>query len=352
MQVSRIVHALPVALGFLLPGPPAWAQGLARYRVTNDGEWFYQEPNGRRLARLARGAIVTGDPASSGDWMHVVLEGYIFATSVGPSPRPDFDLAVTHAPDENLRSSAGGALVAKLAEGFGLKKVGQDARWVHVTRDGWVQTSALALAPAVSATRTVSDSDTASAQGASTPAPRAGGDSTPAAAPSSGRAQAPRPTTLYRAPDGPEAGTVGAETPLRVLSRSGEWARVQLEGWVKTTELQDAPPGVQIGVSAAELRAEPQRYAGQVLRWTLQFIAVQKADDLRPDIPTGANYVLARGPLPERGFVYMIIPDGRLGAVQALAPLANIQVTVKVRQGRSRFLGNPVVELISLEASP
>src|SRR5712675_2278910 len=143
MQVSRIVHALPVALGLLLPGPPAWAQGLARFRVSNDGEWFYQEPNGRRLARLARGAIITGDPASSGDWMHVVLEGYIFATSVGPSPRPEFDLAVTHAPEENLRSAAGGALVAKLTEGFGLKKVGQDARWVHVTRDGWVLTSAL-----------------------------------------------------------------------------------------------------------------------------------------------------------------------------------------------------------------
>jgi hypothetical protein len=347
MQVSRIVHALPVALGFLLPGPPAWAQGLARYRVTNDGEWFYQEPDGRRLARLARGAIVAGG-ATRGTWTQVTLEGYIFATSVGPSPRPEFDLAVTRAPDENLRSSAGGALVAKLAEGFGLKKVGQDDRWVHVTRDGWVSTSALALVPDVSATRTVSDSD----QGSGTPGPRPGVDSTPAAAPSSGRAQAPRPTTLYRAPDGPEAGTVGAETPLRVLSRSGEWARVQFEGWVKTTELQDAPPGVQIGVSAAELRAEPQRYAGQVLRWTLQFIAVQKADDLRPDIPEGASYVLARGPLPERGFVYMIIPDGRLGAVQALAPLANIQVTVKVRQGRSRFLGNPVVELISLEASP
>jgi hypothetical protein len=347
MQVSRIVHALPVALGFLLPGPPAWAQGPARYRVTNDGEWFYQEPDGRRLARLARGAIVAGG-ATRGTWTQVTLEGYIFATSVGPSPRPEFDLAVTRAPDENLRSSAGGALVAKLAAGFGLKKVGQDDRWVHVTRDGWVSTSALALVPDVSATRTVSDSD----QGSGTPGPRPGGDSTPAAAPSAGRAQAPRPTTLYRAPDGPEAGTVGAETPLRVLSRSGEWARVQFEGWVKTTELQDAPPGVQIGVSAAELRAEPQRYAGQVLRWTLQFIAVQKADDLRPDIPTGANYVLARGPLPERGFVYMIIPDGRLGAVQALAPLANIQVTVKVRQGRSRFLGNPVVELISLEASP
>ena len=345
MQVSRIVHALPVALGFLLPGPPAWAQGPARYRVSNDGEWFYQEPDGRRLARLARGAIIVGG-VTRGTWTQVTLEGYIFATSVGPSPRPEFDLAVTHAPEENLRSSAGGALVARLAEGFGLKKVGQDDRWVHVTRDGWVSTSALALVPDVSATRTVSDSDTA--QGVLTPGPRPGVDSTPPPS----RQQPARPTTLYRAPDGPESGTVAAETPLRVIGRSGEWARVQIEGWVRATELQATPPGVQIGVSAAELRAEPQRYAGQVLRWTVQFIAVQKADDLRPDIPAGASYVLARGPLPERGFVYVIIPDGRLGAVQALAPLANIQVTVKVRQGRSRYLGNPVVDLISLEATP
>jgi len=96
--------------------------------------------------------------------MQVTLEGWIFATSVGPSPRPEFDLAVTKVPEENLRSSAGGALVAKLAEGFGLKKVGQDDRWVHVTRDGWVSTSALAVVPDVSATRTV-DSDTASRGG-------------------------------------------------------------------------------------------------------------------------------------------------------------------------------------------
>jgi len=284
MQVSRILYALPVVLGLAAP-PPVAAQG--RYRVT-------------------------------------------------------------HAPEENLRSSAGGALVAKLAEGFGLKKVDQDDRWVHVTRLGWVSTSALAVVLDVSATRTVSDSD----QGGGTPGPRPGADTTPAAAPTASRQQPARATTLYRAPDGPEAGTVTAETPLRVLGRTGEWTRVQIEGWVKATELQTAPPGVQVGVSAAELRAEPQRYAGQVLRWTLQFIAVQKADDLRPDIPAGATYVLARGPLPERGFVYVIVPDARLASIQALAPLATIQVTARVRQGRSRYLGNPVVDLISLEASP
>jgi hypothetical protein len=347
MQVSQIFRALPVVL--CLAAPVA-AQG--RYRVSNDGEWFYQEPGGRRLARLARGAIVGGGE-TRGDWMHVTLEGWIFATSVGPSPRPEFDLAVTRAPDENLRSSAGGALVAKLAEGFGLKRVGAADRWVHVTRDGWVQTSALVPIPDVTATRTVDSTAAATSQGGLTPGPRPGVPADTGTAPAGGtRAQSARATTLYRAPDGPEAGSVNAETPLRVLGRSGDWARVQLEGWVKSAELQAAPAGVLVGVSAAELRAEPQRYAGQVLRWTLQFIAVQKADDLRPDIPNDATYVLARGPLPERGFVYVIIPDAKLAAVQALAPLANIQVTARVRQGRSRYLGNPVVDLISLEASP
>ena len=343
MQVSQIVRALPVVLCL---ATPIAAQG--RYRVTNDGEWFYQEPSGRRLARLARGAIVGGG-VTRGDFMQVTLEGWIFATSVGPSPRPDFDLAVTRAPEENLRSSAGGALVAKLAEGFGLKRVGQDDRWVHVTRDGWVSTSALTLVPDVSATRTATPADSVANQGGLTPGRSPGGVADTSVPP---RQQPARPTTLFRAPDGPEAGTVSAETPLRVLGRTGDWARVQVEGWVRATELQAAPPGVQVGVSAAELRAEPQRYAGQVLRWTLQYIAVQKADDLRPDIPAGATYVLARGPLPERGFVYVIVPDGRLASIQALAPLATIQVTARVRQGRSRYLGNPVVDLISLETSP
>jgi hypothetical protein len=346
-----MVRALPVVLCLFSPLTlkDAGAQGGGHYRVSNDGEWFRLEANGRRLARLARGAIVTaGAGPTSGDWMQVTLDGYIFATSVGPSPRPDFDLVVTRAPDENLRSSPGGALVAKLAEGFGLKRVGQEDRWVRVTRDGWVLRSGLAPIPDVAATRTASPQDSGATQGVLTPGPRPGADSAPIP-PLPARAQPARVTTLYRAPDGPEAGSLAAETPLRVLSRTGDWARVQVEGWVKGTDLQAAPPGVLVGVSAAELRAEPQRYAGQVLRWTLQFIAVQKADDLRPDIPPGGTYLLARGPLPERGFVYVIVPDSKAAAVAGLAPLATLQVTARVRTGRSRFLGNPVVELIQLE---
>ena len=325
------------------------APAQTRYRLATNDAWLHHEPAGRRLARFARGAVVAGG-ATRDDWVQVTLDGWIFATSVGPSNRPDFDLLVTKSPNENLRATPGGTIVAELAQGFGLQQLAQDSarRWVHVTRSGWVPRSALTpLAPDVVATRTTDSAGSDTAQRA--PGPRPAGTAV-----DSTRAQPVRMTTLYRAPDGPEAGTIAAETPLRVLSRNGEWARVQYEGWVKVGEIQSAPSGVLVGVTAAELRAEPQRYAGQVVRWRVEFIAVQRADDLRPDIPSGATYVLARGPLPERGFVYIIVPDTRLAAVSALTPLTTISVTARVRNGRSRYLGNPVVELVSLEegASP
>jgi hypothetical protein len=347
MQVSRFIPALLAALSLATP-PFTVAQGAMRYRVNADNTWFYQDVAGRRIARLARGSIVAAG-ATRNDWLQVTLDGWIFATSVGPSERPDFDLLVTHAPNENLRAAPAGPLIAELAQGFGLKRAGSDSagsRWVHVTRTGWVQRGTLVPIADVVATRTA-DTNQASdtAQGGPPPGPSPG-DTTRV---DSTRAQPMRVTTLYRAPDGPEAGTISQDTPVRVLSRNGEWTRVQYEGWVKDGDLQVAPAGVMVGVTAAELRAEPQRYVGQTLRWRLEFIAIQKADELRPDIPTGASYVLARGPLPERGFVYIVVPENRLAAFRALTPLVEMQITARVRNGRSRYLGNPVVDLISLE---
>ena len=352
MQVSQIVPALLVVAGLGglrgLAAPAASAQGASRYRVTADNTWFFTDVAGRRIARLAPGAVVTSAGATRNDWIQVTLEGWIFGTSVGPSDRPDFDLLVTRSPIENLRAAPAGPLVAELAQGFGLKRFGapsdSGSRWLHVRRDGWVQRSALAPIADVVATRTTDALTDSVENGAQAPTARSGADPV-----DSSRAQPVHMTTLYRTPDGPEAGTLAAEIPLRVLSRNGEWTRVQFEGWVKGGELQAAPAGVLVGVTAAELRAEPQRYVGQVLRWRLEFIAIQKADELRPDIPAGSSYVLGRGPLPERGFVYVIVSDSKLPAFHALTPLATIQVTARVRNGRSRYLGNPVVELISLE---
>src|SRR4029077_3232053 len=106
--------------------------------------WFYQEPGGKRLARVARGAIVVGGESQDA-WQGVTLEGWIFATSGGATPRAGYDLAVSRAPEENLRSAPAGALIGKLPQGFLLNKVaeGTAGRWVHVTRAGWLEKSAI-----------------------------------------------------------------------------------------------------------------------------------------------------------------------------------------------------------------
>ncbi|HEV2751817.1 MAG TPA: hypothetical protein VGV12_14945 [Gemmatimonadales bacterium] len=380
MQSSRAFRALPVVLWLVTP--PLLAS-QARYRVTTDGAWFYQEANGKRLARLARGAVLMAGDAQ-GNWQGVTLEGWIFSTSVGPTPRAGFDLAVTRAPEENLRSAPAGALIAKLPEGFVLSRVaeGSSGRWVHVTRSGWAERNDLEPVAQVVGSRTAaSDSDSGAAEPpptSSAPAPlsrappprppsggsTAGGHSVApsAASPDTGlsptapvdptRVESARRTVLYRAPEGQPAGTLAPSAPLRVLGKSGDWTRVELEGWVKSADLQIAPPGVLVGVTAAELRTDPQRYAGQVLRWTLQFISTQKADELRPEMPNGATYLLARGPLPERGFVYLVVPDAKRSQLDGITPLATVQVTARVRVGRTRFLGNPVLDLISLETLP
>ncbi|MGH7538798.1 MAG: hypothetical protein ACREMF_09200 [Gemmatimonadales bacterium] len=350
MQSTHALRVLPVVV--LLAAPLA-AQGRAR--VITDGEWFHQAPAGRRLAQLEAGAIVERGTAS-GEWTPVTLDGWIFAPSVGPTTREGFDLAVTRAPAENLRVAPDGEVIARLTVGFVLDKVGEQRRWVHVRRQGWVRDASLAAV--TGAADTASAGSATSRRSPGTPGGRPGVSGAPQQPPDTSRAvdpsrvQSARPTTLFRVPDGPGDATLSTSAPLKVLGRTGEWTRVQLEGWVKTTDLQTAPSGVLLGVSAAELRAEPDRYAGQTLRWTLQVIAVRTADDLRPDIPTGATYVLARGPSPERGFVYVLVPTAQRAAVNALAPLATVQVTARVRTGRSRFIGNPVVELVSLEELP
>src|SRR3989475_576668 len=252
MQCSRALRLLPVVVSLAAP-----AAAQQRWRVTNDGAWFYQTVSGKRLARLARGAILSG--VAQDGAIAVTMEGWIFAASVGPTDRDGYNLAVTRA------------------------------------------------------------------------LPR-------------GRA------TVYPAPAGPPLGALSPGRPLRIVSRSGEWSRVQFEGWVKSADLRPAPAGVLVGVSAAELRADPQRYTGQVLKWTVQYIALETADDMRPDIPDGTPYVLARGPLPERGFVYIVIPEARKADIAKLPPLVTLGVTVRVRVGRSRYIGNPVVELIGVEA--
>jgi len=153
-------------------------------------------------------------------------------------------------------------------------------------------------------------------------------------------------TALRVTADGEERGRLTAETPVRILARSGEWVRVQTEGWVRETDLQPAAAGVLVGVSGAEVRARPEEFEGRLVQWVVQFIGVQLADELRPEIPPGLRYMLARGPLPETGFVYVVLTDEQRAAMERLSPLTDLLIIGRIRTGRSRYLGNPVLTLV------
>jgi hypothetical protein len=348
-QSTFVRAALPawiVACGCALAGAlPAAAHAQARYRTTR-AENFRQQagPDQKILGSVYEGAeLVAGDTRDG--WVEVTLEGWIFGRSVERTTRDGFDLAVTVSDGENLRATPGGRVLARLANGFLLDEVSRGSTgWVQVRRTGWVLGQGLVPvgSPAASAGQPVVTAPAPPPTGpARDPAPAAG-------TPSLDRAVTARQTGVHRVPDSEPTGSLAEDTPVRVLARSGEWVRVATEGWIRESDLKPSSPGVLAGVSGAEVRARPAEFEGKTVQWSVQHVALQTADELRREIPAGQRYMLARGPLPESGFIYIILPPAMVARIEQLQPLAEVVIIARIKAGRSQYLGNPVVELVDL----
>jgi hypothetical protein len=153
---------------------------------------------------------------------------------------------------------------------------------------------------------------------------------------------------LYRGPDSAAIGTLEAGVPVRITGRADGWVRVEAQAWVRETEIRPSDAAILNGVSAAELRGAPEEFRGRLLRWTIQFLALQTADELRPDFSPGERYILARGPAPEYAFVYIRVPPSQIPDVERIAPLASVDIVARVVSGRSTYLANPILELVDL----
>ena len=307
---------------------------------------LHREPSGTPLVTLPAGAPVeTGE--RRGNWREVTVEGWIYTPSTSPTKRDGYDLVVSEGDGENLRESPNGEVVGRAREGTLLEKVRQKGKWTQVRRAGWVPRTAVTPPPKAPAQGTAAPARPAQGRPskAAPPAP-------PAAAPPSPdattRFRAARETPLATTPDGPSHGTLQSGAPARVVSRAGEWTRVQVDGWVRTADLEEAGGGALTGVTAAEVGASPERYVGQTLEWRLQLISVQTADELRAELPPGQPYLLTRGPLPEPGFVYVAIPAQQAEAFRALPPLQEVVLRVTIRAARTRYLSTPVAELVAV----
>ena len=314
---------------------------------------FARAAAGKVFGTLRTGAEVSAGPTRSG-WTEVTVEGWIVESSVGRDVRDGFQIGVSAAQGENLRAEPNGRVLARLRYGALLERTGRRGNWVKVRRTGWVPRAAVerevetAEAPA----RRRAGGQAGSQARAADSAPRAVAlSASPPArppAPEESRIQVTRSTPLHAAPDAAELGMLQPGLNGRVLTRAGEWVRVQLEGWVRAADVGPPADGAMVGVSAAELRAEPARYQGQLVEWRLQFIAVQEADELRSELPAGQPFLLTRGPLPEPGFVYVILPRAQAEQFRALPALQELVVHVRIKAPRTKYLTTPVVELGSV----
>jgi hypothetical protein len=99
----------------------------------------------------------------------------------------------------------------------------------------------------------------------------------------------------------------------------------------------------------ADLTADPQGHVGRVVSWVLQFISLERAEEIRTDFRQGEPFLLTRFGGPEGPFVYVAVPPERLTEAQGLVPLERVTVTARVRSGASSLTGTPIVDLLSLE---
>ena len=149
-------------------------------------------------------------------------------------------------------------------------------------------------------------------------------------------------------PNGQPIARLDSGAHLVALARDQGWTRVRVEGWVRDGDLIPADTALRLSLSAADIRAAPDQARGAVIRWEVQFIAVQRADQLRRDLRVGEPYILARGPGSESGLLYLAIPPALLAEVERFEPLQSLTVTARVRAGRSEPVGIPVLDLLTV----
>jgi hypothetical protein len=287
-------------------------------------ENFRAQQNGTLLGQLRAGMSLEVLEATD-NWLQFDLDGWIWTQSLQAVNRGRFDLVVSVEGGENIRSGPGGEVLGHVEQGTLLETVERVAGWARVRRRAWVWRSSVALFG---------------------PSGSVGGGEW-ALGPS---ADAP----ILSTPDGDTLAVLAPSTNLQVLAREGNWTRVRLEGWIWLPEGADDGLGVSFRADAtrASVSAAPDDYRGDVVQWDLQFISLERAEEIRTDFYETEPFLLTRVGDGDQTFVYVAIPPERLEEARGLNPLEHIRVLGRVRTGSARLTGNPILELLSFERIP
>jgi hypothetical protein len=318
------VTFVTLAALLIVRASPAPAQAARPLAVETD---LLKEPGGVQLLHMLKGTPLIATPAKGGGFA-ATIDGWIPENALHDDKRDGFDISVSLAAGTTLRDKPSGNPLASARLGALFDKVEAKNGWVHVKRTGWVPASAFAAPSAA---------PTASAPATQQPAAATRGGAPPATTVSAGAA-------LTAQPGGSAVATLESPLHATVIEHKDGWAHVQVDAWVKDAALGNAP--APTGITAADIRAAPDKYVGQTVEWTVQLLGIQKADELRPELPAGQPYLLARGPIPESGFVYIAVTSDEAETFRKLEPLAKIRIRATIRAGKSRFLPTPVLNFV------
>jgi len=340
LRCTALRRALLLIGGLLVTSPmPVQGQGIATLLVEEN---FRREPSDVILARLSPG-MALDVLAQDGNWTNVEVRGWVWLASLGASDDDAFDLVVSLADGENLRSGPAGEIVGHLEEGTLLLEVERDASWAHVTRRGWIWTASLQMEEA-------GNGQARAGEPAGRPRVEAAPARTPTGFSNVGAARAP----ILSAPDGDTLAVVSPQSDVEVVGREGSWARVRVEGWMwmpatqgATTSADESP----VALEPSDLASDPTAYAGRVVSWSLQFISFEHAEAVRTDFFEGEPFLLARFGGADGPFVYVAVPNDRVADVEGLIPLERVLVVGRIRTGASALTGTPIIDLVTIERS-
>lgn len=288
---------------------------------------------GRLLGWLGSGAPVE-KLGERGGWSRVQVRGWMPAASLEPAgPRQ----RVTPF-EETLHDAARGKVLGGLRSAVEVRVVRRTGDWAEVELIGWLPDGSVAPAPAAGGAEAPADSVPAPEPAPTPPAETAAG------AAAVGRLA--RSVELRGAPEGPPLAAVPAGTVVTALETRGGWTRVTIQGWVPSTAVEAGrQDDVKPEVVAA---ADPGAFVGRRMTWTVEYVALQRADRLRRDFGAGELFVLARVPGTTGQYVYLAIPDRLEPEVRDLAPFATLRVEGRVRTGRSELTGNPILDVVRI----
>lgn len=350
-----------LALLLLVTGSVAAQSPRRGDRVTvRSGTALRGTPGGAVIGVSSRDITGTVESAQS-TFVRIQVDGHVASADVRlTADRSRGEVQRTNGTTLRSTASASGAGVAELRLGTyvfpmqaGAKfPQGRNVVYYRARRSLWVDVSRLAARnvaaarPEPASPRVSPPADTGRMTDSEPPTAASRVDSALPQTTPAPTLETKGPTSLRTAPGGDVLASVPGGVPIASLARENGWVRVRLEGWIPDSAVDAAGSRSAGALSAADLRASPEAHLGRLVRWSVETLAFQTADELRRGLAPGERYLLARGPGDERAVLYLALPDSLVSRAQALPPLAELSITARVRNGRSEPAGVPILELL------